>query len=111
MSTSATLENTPVLSPPVDVQENQDELLILVDVPGATAKDIDLRLEKNVLAISAKRAATSDASARHYERSFVVPNTIDSERIAADVKAGVLEIHLPKREETKPRAIPVRASN
>ena len=110
MSTTTTSPSL-ALSPPVDVYENQDELLILVDVPGSTAKDIDVHLEKNLLAISAKRDATSDASARNYERSFMVPNTIDGERITADVKAGVLEIHMPKREETKPRSIQVRPSN
>jgi HSP20 family protein len=111
MSTTTTPERTVTLAAPVDIYENQDELLILVDVPGATAQDIGVRLEKNLLAISAKRPATAEAAATTYERSFMVPNTVDGERITADVKAGVLEIHMPKREETKPRAIQVRASN
>jgi HSP20 family protein len=111
MSSSTPLENSVTVAAPVDIYENQDELLILVDVPGATAQDIGVRLEKNLIAISAKRPATTEGSAFTYERSFMVPNTIDGERITADVKAGVLEIHMPKREETKPRSIQVRASN
>jgi len=108
---SAIAENTLLHTPAVDVFENQDELLVLVDVPGVSADGINLRLEKNLLEISAKRAAATDGQNHSYERSFLVPNTVDSERITADVKAGVLEIRLPKRAETKPRAIQVKTSN
>ena len=109
-----TQENTSVpvvnLVPRVDIYENAEELLVLVDVPGAKADAIEMRLEHGELAVKAPRAAVRDNETSQYERTFVVPKTVDGGRVSAELKQGVLEIHLPKREELKPRSIQVRAS-
>jgi HSP20 family protein len=98
------------LVPRVDIYENAEELLVLVDVPGAKADTIEMRLEHGELGVKAVRAANGNSEPSQYERTFVVPKTVDGGRVAAELKHGVLEIHLPKREELKPRSIQVRAT-
>jgi len=109
-----TQENTsaPIVTlvPRVDIYENAEELLVLVDVPGAKADAVEMRLEHGELAIKAPRAENRDGEVSQYQRTFVVPKTIDGGRVSAELKQGVLEIRLPKREELKPRSIQVRAT-
>ena len=106
-----------IVAPPVDIYENADEILVVADVPGARTDGITVRLEKDELTL---HAATGDppkgeplfgsGRAADYARRFVVPPGIDGEKITADLKAGVLKIHLPKSAALKPRRIQVRAS-
>ena len=111
------LDRRPVVAPPVDIYENRDEILVLADVPGAKTDGITIRLDKNELYLHARREdATAGAPVvpgprpADYSRTFIVPRGIDSERITAEMNAGVLRIHLPKSESVKPRKIEVRAS-
>jgi HSP20 family protein len=111
------LDRRPVVAPPVDIYENHDEILVMADVPGARTDGITVRLEKNELYLHARREDTASGSpvagqgrTADYSRTFIVPRGIDSERITAEMTAGVLRIHLPKSESSKPRRIEVRAS-
>ena len=100
------MENTNRISrvaPPVDVFENDEELLLLVDMPGVSREAVSLRMERRVLTLSA------EAEDRAYARTFSLPETIDGEGVSAEMNAGVLEVHLRKREDMKPRTITIQA--
>jgi HSP20 family protein len=109
------LEGRPQIPPPVDIYENVDEILVRADVPGAGSDDITIRLEANQLFVHARRQHETKGEAvlptfsADYARTFLVPRGLDAERISAELKDGVLEIHLPKSASAKPRKIAVRA--
>jgi HSP20 family molecular chaperone IbpA len=99
------------------VYENDAEVLVVADVPGATREDLLISFERGELSLSARRelppeqgsvvrAEFRDAT---FERRFAVPNGIDATKISAELKDGVLRLHLPKSEAVKPRQIPVHA--
>jgi HSP20 family molecular chaperone IbpA len=105
------------VSPPVDVFENADEVLVIADVPGFGTDTVDVRIENDTLSIETKRQQTSEARAlaREYEvvdfaRSFRIPGGIDLQAITAEAKHGTLVIRLPKAAAAKARKIAVRAS-
>jgi HSP20 family molecular chaperone IbpA len=103
------------IAPVVDVYENVDELLLLVDVPGATNDGIEVQLDKGQLTILAKRdedapgpLLAAEYRAHDYLRVFSVPQGIDPSKIDAQLSGGVLRLRLPKSESVKPRRIEVR---
>jgi HSP20 family molecular chaperone IbpA len=97
------------LIPSVDSYENGEELLLLADVPGATAETVNVRIEDSVLTLQAQRAAANGRAYR-YRRAFQVPDSVDPERITAELKHGVLHVHLGKAERNKRRDIAVRVA-
>ncbi len=110
----------PVVRPAVDIYENQDELLLIVDLPGVRSDAISVDLDKETLTIQAKRADAvpehgrvvyGEAASWDYKRVFTVPEAVDAERIRADFKHGVLEVHLPRHERTKPRRINIQSGS
>lgn len=103
------------VAPVVDVYENVDELLLLVDVPGATNDGIEVQLDKGQLTILAKRREdapgsllTAEYRPCDYLRVFSVPQGIDPSKIDAQLSGGVLRLRLPKSEAVKPRRIEVK---
>jgi len=124
METKTYPENTeqvadrPLVKPPVDIFENQDELLLVVDMPGVAPDAISIDIDKDVLTIVGKRASAvgqarvlfGDADAFDFKRVFTVPNTIDPDKIKADLDAGVLEVRLPRHERSKARRITINAT-
>ncbi|WP_437781531.1 Hsp20/alpha crystallin family protein [Sorangium sp. So ce1097] len=108
------IQQRPAVPPAVDIYESADELLVVADLPGVTQDHLAIRLEKGELSFEGRRA---DAAEREqgadnlpdFRRSFVVPQGIDSDKIAAELQAGVLRIHLPKSASLKPRQIPISA--
>jgi HSP20 family protein len=103
------------VAPFVDVYENADELLLLVDVPGATNDGIDVQLDKGQLTIVAKRCEDAPGSllaaeyrSCDYLRAFSVPQGVDPSKIDAQLSGGVLRVRLPKPESVKPRRIEVK---
>ena len=106
--------------PNVDIIEKRDELLLLADVPGAQARDIGIDYDKGVLTINARveprvNEATAKFLVREYgvgdfHRCFHIGEGIDPARIVAEVKDGVLTLHLPKAESAKPRKIQVKST-
>jgi len=103
------------VAPAVDVFENDDELLIVADVPGVPGEAIDLRVENGTLHLEARRPAdkpTSPALTREFEEvdfatSLRIPAGIDTAGISAETKHGTLRVRLPKAAAAKPRKIAV----
>ena len=94
------------ISPPVDVFENADEVLVVADVPRVPASSIDVRVENDTVVLSAKRAPESGVD---FARSFRVPPGIDAGGIVAEAKNGTVLVRLPKIAAVKPRKIAVSA--
>jgi len=105
--------------PLVDIYENdRHELLIKAEMPGMKREDIDIKVENNTLTIRGERRRESEVREEQYHRversygsfsrSFSLPSTIDSEKVSAEYKDGVLTILLPTREEAKPRQVAVQ---
>jgi HSP20 family protein len=93
--------------------ETEDEFSVEVAAPGKTREDFNIELDNDVLTISSeekKETETTDKKGRYtrkefsytnFKRAFSLPETVDSEKIAATYKDGVLNISLPKKEEAK----------
>jgi len=104
-------------TPNVDIYENEDEILLHADMPGVVKENISVDIDNGTLTISGVRkleikgAATyEEFSDVEYVRSFSVPQTIDVERVEAELKNGVLNLHLPKSEAAKPRQIEIKTA-
>ncbi len=103
--------------PPVDVYEDQHGIQLKLEVPGIEEKDLDIKVENNVLTVSGERKFEKEQKEENFHRierrygsftrSFTLPQTVDTEKITADYNSGVLNIHLAKREEAKPKQIKV----
>ena len=104
-------------SPAVDIVESENELIVKADLPDVKIEDITVHVENQTLTIKGERKFEKDDNARGYHRiersygafvrSFAVPNTFDTDHIAAQFKNGVLSVTLPKKETAKPRQIKV----
>jgi HSP20 family protein len=104
--------------PPVDVfQTSEHELVLKAELPDMSREDIDVSVENFVLTIKGEKKLSTDVKEDQYQhierrygafsRSFSLPRTVDSSKVAADYRNGVLTIRLPLREEAKPRQIKV----
>lgn len=104
----------------VDIREEDDAFFVDVDVPGLSAEDVDVDVEKNVLTIRGERKVEKEESEGSYRRlerqyggfsrSFTLPETVDADSISAGMKDGVLALRLPKKEAPTPRRISVNAT-
>jgi HSP20 family protein len=88
--------------PPIDVTEEENQVLVSVELPGVKPDAVKITVENNLLTIKGERKGLA------FERAFTLPNTIDAERISARSELGVLLITLPKAEKAKPRQISVQ---
>lgn len=105
---------------PTDVSEDADGIQISMELPGVDADDVRLSLENNILTISGEKRQQGDQKNERvhryertygtFERTFVLPSTVDPERIEARYENGVLLITIPKAERAKPREIRVKSS-
>ncbi|HEY7290244.1 MAG TPA: Hsp20/alpha crystallin family protein [Vicinamibacterales bacterium] len=104
--------------PPVDVYHNGDQELVLkAELPDMAREDIDIQIENFVLTIKGEKKLASEVKEEQFHhverrygsfsRSFSLPQTVDSGKVAAEYRNGVLTIKLPLREEAKPRQIKV----
>jgi len=106
-----------IWSPPVDILERENEVILKVDLPEMNQSDIDIKVEENMLIIRGERKFIKEGPPGNYlqierphgpfQRTFAIPRMIDLERIKAAYKDGVLRIVLPKREEVHPKQIVV----
>jgi HSP20 family protein len=104
-------------APAVDIFETEHELVVKADLPDIDAKDLDIRVENNILTIRGERKFEKKVSEDKYlrveraygsfSRSFSLANTVNSEAIKADYSNGVLTLTVPKREEAKPKQIKI----
>jgi HSP20 family protein len=108
-------------APAVDIFETENELVVKADLPDVNEKDIDVRVENNMLTVRGERKFEEKAEKENYlrvertygtfSRSFRLPNTVNNETIQADYKNGVLTVTLPKRAESKPKQVKVNVTN
>ena len=89
--------------PPIDVYENGDEILAVADIPGVRSDALSVHVEGGALRFE----GNTDGSLV-FVRSLALPEGVDEERITAEVKNGVLVIHMPKLARAKTRQIPVK---
>jgi HSP20 family protein len=104
-------------APAADIFETEHELVVKADLPDVDAKDLDIRVENNILTIRGERKFEKKVSEDKYlrveraygsfSRSFSLANTVNAEAIKADYQNGVLTLTIPKREEAKPKQIKV----
>ena len=109
--------NTTSFAPPVDVYEDEHSVNVKIEVPGIDEKDIDVRIENNVLTVHGERKFEKEEKQENFRRverqygsftrTFTLPTTVDAEKVAASYDKGILKIALPKKAEAKPKQIKV----
>jgi HSP20 family protein len=107
-------------APAVDIFETEHELVVKADLPEVDPKDLDIRVENNILTLRGERKFEKKVNEDNYlrversygsfARSFTLANTVNSEAIKADYQNGVLTLTIPKREEAKPKQIKVNVA-
>lgn len=110
-----------MFNPAMDVIELENEIQARLEVPGIDPNEIEIRVEDNVLTVSGEKRMEEERSdnARGYRlverrygrfaRSFAMPRGVDAARVTADCDHGVLTVHLPKAESSKPRTIKIES--
>lgn len=106
----------PVATPACDIYENGDEVLLIADLPGVTPDTLTLNFENGELSLEARRELpskgtilTSEVRDCDFVRRFAIPSGVDSAKVNAELKDGVLRLHMPKAEGLRPRQIAVKA--
>jgi HSP20 family protein len=103
--------------PPADIFEGENDLTVVLEMPGVEKCNVDIRVEDGVLNVEGRLDLTkyqglqplyTEYNIGHYSRSFRLSNQVDQNKIAAEMKDGVLSLKLPKAEEAKPRTIQVK---
>jgi HSP20 family protein len=113
VSREATRSETRYVTPPVDIVESDEGLTLVADVPGLDEKNLEISVEQGVLTIEGKAVfGTGDLLWREYAmdgywRQFQLPDSFDAGKAKAQVRQGVLTLHLPKAEAARPRRIAV----
>jgi len=107
-------------TPACDIYEDDEEIVVRAELAGVEPGDVELRFENGVLTLKGERKLEKEDRRENYHRlelsygtftrGFSMPATIDSEKIRAESKQGVLHIHLPKKPEAKPKSIQVKVS-
>jgi HSP20 family protein len=102
-------------TPPVDIFETENELVLKADVPDVEQNNIDIRFENGTLTLRGERKFSNEKLSAHriersygvFSRSFALPESFDADRIRAEYRNGVLTVTIPKKEVAKPRSIKV----
>ena len=107
--------------PAVDINELENRFQLFVDLPGVDPKNVEITLENGVLIIAGERyaQAAKEAETRverrrergtgRFYRRFILPDSVDADKVKASERHGVLEISIPKQEKALPRRIPIAA--
>ncbi len=105
-------QDLPKIAPVVDIYENEDEILLHADMPGVIKEQVTVHVDNGKLEISGTRKVEKKGASNweefgdvEYRRVFSVPQSIDVGKVKAELKEGVLRLHLPKSEAAKPRTI------
>lgn len=110
--------------PAVDVYEDADKILLVADLPGVEESDVSISVDRNLLTLKGERKLASPSPRpdpktepegfRRIERvqgpfirAFTLPATVETDRVAAELKSGVLTLTLPKRAEAQPKQIKI----
>lgn len=112
--------STRTWAPPVDIYENENDIVLKAELPGVDPKEVEIRVEDNTLYLKGERKFEKETKEENYHRvertygsfarSFSLPNSINAEQVKAEYKDGLLTLTLPKREEAKPRTIKIDVS-
>jgi HSP20 family protein len=104
-------------SPPVDIYETDQALVLKAELPGFSKDDISIELKENTLFIRGERKRQDEVSENNYhrmervygafQRSFLLPTTVEQDKVQASYKDGVLELRLPKVPAAQPKRIAV----
>lgn len=103
-------------SPRTNFLEKEDRFEILAELPGLSKEDLDLKIQGNYLEISGKRSVEApegykshrrERTSHSFSRSFTLPENVDSEKVTALLKDGILHLTLPKSERAKPKQITI----
>ncbi|HXH10741.1 MAG TPA: Hsp20/alpha crystallin family protein [Alphaproteobacteria bacterium] len=105
------------MGPPVDIYETDEVLILTAELPGLRQEDIGIELKDQMLTIRGERKPDSSVREDQYhrrerayggfQRSFLLPATVDSDKVTAAYRDGVLELRLPKVEAAKPKRIAI----
>lgn len=100
----------PWFAPNVDIFENEEEILLAADFPGVPEESLAVSLDGTTLTLEGRRPGFEGLiDASRLRRTFTVPDTIDAGGVEAELRSGVLRVRLPKREDAKPRRVPIEA--
>jgi len=103
--------------PVADIYDAEHDLTIILEMPGVEKSNVDILVEDGVLSVEGRLDLTkyqglqplyTEYNIGHYARSFRLSSKIDQNKIAAEMKDGVLSLKLPKVEEAKPRSIKIQ---
>jgi HSP20 family protein len=107
-------------APAVDIFERGDDLVLRAELPAVKKEDLDLKIEKNILTLHGEKRRDESVNEENYHRverhygtftrSFSLPSSVDTSRIEAHFRDGVLEVVLPKAEAAKPKQIEVKVA-
>jgi HSP20 family protein len=108
---------TTTLAPPVDIYEDEHNIILKIEVPGIDEKDIDVSIQNNTLTVRGERKIEKDEKEENFHRverqygsftrSFTLPSSVDPGQVSAHCDKGVLKISLAKKAEAKPTQIKV----
>lgn len=114
------LTETGMWLPPIDLSETNDKITVKAEIPGIDSKDIDISIQENTLFLKGEKREEKEEKGKNYyrierqygsfSRSVVLPATVDTDKVTAECKNGVLEITLQKKEEVKPKQISIKVS-
>ena len=106
------------VAPAVDLLDKKDEVVLRADLPGLEQKDIDVSVEEGVLTIRGERKGEEEVKEEDYyccerwagsfERSLALPSGVDTDKVKATFKNGILEVHLPKVEKAKGKKVEIK---
>lgn len=107
----------PVVAPRVDIWESDNDILLCADLPGVGEEGVKLNLDRGELSLEAETKLDEPGGEPLaiefgnviYRRTFLVPKDIDAANIGAELKDGVLRVHLPKHPQAQARKIPIQA--
>ena len=101
-------------TPPLEVQESEDEYLVLLDLPGVNPDEVTIEINDQVLTIAGSRPATesgavqlSERPSGTFARTLTLPKGVGDNQVVANYNDGVLELHVPKPAEQRPRKITI----
>jgi HSP20 family protein len=107
-------------APAVDMVDRKNEIVVRLDVPGLSERDIDVSIDNGVLTISGERRDDWEAQGDDYycserwagsfSRALMLPQGVDAEGVKATLKHGILEVHIPKTKEAAEKRIEVKAA-
>jgi HSP20 family protein len=106
-------------APLVDITEDEKEYIIKTELPEVKKEDVKVAVENGLLTIVGERKFEKEENKKYHRveraygrfvRSFIVPDAVDADKVSAEFKDGVLMLHLPKSEKTKPKQIEVKVA-